>query len=368
MNTTYHIGLDMHAQSAAIAWASSTGELEFHGSCSATIQPLERTLRRLARKLGTEFRQLRICYEAGPTGFALARRLLDLGLDVTIVAPSLIPRRPGERIKTDKRDALQLARLHRAGELKPIHIPDRDDEMIRDLCRLRTDAVEDLSKAKQQLGAFLLRNGHRYTGKSRWTAAHLRYLRELELHPQQRFVMEEYLMAVDLHLERIARIEQQMETSLQSWSRKRHVQWLMGFKGFKLVAAMTLVAELGDLGRFEHPRQVMGDLGLVPGEHSSGSKRRQGSITKTGNSHARWMLVESAQAYRTPARISAALTTRQDGLPREVKTVSWRAQQRLCTRYRRLKARGVHENKVKIAVARELCGYLWELARLETHH
>ena len=365
MKTTYHIGIDLHAKTAAIAWASSCGKLEYHGSCSATIKTTERTLRRLAKGLGVALKDLRICYEAGPTGFVLARRLSGLGVQVTVVAPSLIPRRPGERIKTDKRDALQLARLHRAGELKPIHIPDAQDEMVRDLCRARTDAVEDMRRIKQQLSAFLLRNGHRYTGRSNWTSAHLRYLRHLELPADQRFVLEEYLLALDTAHQRIARIEEHMQQRLETWQRKQAVEWLMGFKGFQLVAAMTLTAELGDLRRFEHPRQLMAFLGLVPGEHSSGSKRRLGAITKCGNSHARWMLVESAKAYRTTPNVSAQLTTRQDGLPREVKVISWKAQNRLCVRYRRLKARGLHENKAAIAVARELSGFLWELHHLQ---
>ena len=361
MNTTYHIGIDLHAQTAAIAWASSDGRLEYHGTCSASVKSTERTLRKLAKSLGAPFEELRVCYEAGPTGFVLARRLEHLGLEVTVVAPSLIPHKPGERIETDKRDALKLARLHRAGELKPIYIPDQEDEMVRDLCRSRTDAVEDMRRAKQQLTAFLLRNGHRYTGKTTWSLEHLRYLRQLVLPANQRFVLEEYLLALDAANARIDRIEAKMGEEMETWARAKSVEKLMGFKGFKLVSAMTLTAELGDLRRFNHPRQLMAFIGLVPGEHSSGSKRRQGAITKCGNSHARWMLVESAKAYRTKPTVSAALTTRQAKLPRQVKEISWRAQNRLCMRYRRLKARGLHENKAAIAVARELSAYLWEL-------
>lgn len=361
MKNTYHIGIDMHAQTAAIAWASSDGKLEYHGTCSASAQATEKTLRKLAKNFAIPFEELRVCYEAGPTGFVLARRLADLGLEVTVVAPSLIPQKPGERIKTDKRDALKLARLHRAGELKPIHIPDQEDEMVRDLCRARTDAVEDMRRAKQQLSAFLLRNGHRYSGKTTWGAPHLRYLRELRMPPNQRFVLEEYLLALDGAHSRIERIEAKMHEQMETWARAKTVERLMGFKGFQLVAAMTITAELGDLRRFQHPRQLMAYLGLVPGEHTSASKRRQGSITKCGNGHARWMLVESAKAYRTKPAVSVLLTTRQEKLPRAVKEISWRAQNRLCMRYRRLKARGLHENKAAIAVARELSAFLWEL-------
>ncbi|MEM9283970.1 MAG: IS110 family transposase [Verrucomicrobiota bacterium] len=358
----------MHAKTAAIAWASSDGQREYHGSCSATIKTVERTLRRLAKRFGVPFNELRIAYEAGPTGFVLARRFLDLGVDTLVAAPTHIPNPTGERIKTDKRDALKLARLHRAGELKGVHIPDREDEMIRDLCHARTDAVEDMRRIKEQLTAFLLRNGHRYSGQTNWTAAHLRYLRHLELPADQRFVLEEYLLALDAAHGRIDRLEAHMAERLDMWNRKPAVERLMGFKGFRIVAAMTLTAELGDLTRFEHPRQLMAYLGLVPGEHSSGSRRRLGAITKCGNSHARWMLVESAKAYRTRPNVSAQLTTRQEGLPREIKILSWRAQRRLCNRYRRLKTRGLHENKAAIAVARELCGFFWESARFQPAH
>lgn len=365
MKTTYHIGIDMHAESAVIAWADSRGKLEHHGKCAASVKSLESTLRKLARKLDTPFKDLRVCYEAGPTGFVFARRLRDLGVDCQVVAPSLIPKSPGEKIKTDKRDAKKLARLYRAGELKAVHIPDRDDETIRDLCRARTDAVEDCRRAKQQLTAFLLRNGHRYKGGSNWSEGHLRYLRELELQsPVLRSVLEEYLLAVEAANTRIDRIEVLMEEALATWQRRREVEWLMGLKGFKMVASMTLVSELGDLSRFRHPRQLMAFLGLVPGEHSSGPKRRQGAITKTGNSHARWMLIESSLAYRPRAKVGAALSKRQEGLPREVKELSWRAQQRLSRRYRRLKARGLHENKAIVTVTRELAAFLWELHHL----
>ena len=211
-------------------------------------------------------------------------------MEVTVVAPSQICQRAGERMKTDRRDALKLARLHRAGELKPIHIPDQEDEMIRDLCRARTDAMEDLRRIKQQLTAFLLRNGHRYSGRTNWTAAHLRYLRHLELPAGLRLVLEEYLHALDAAHSRIDRIEAHMRERLETWQRRPEVEQLMGLKGFQWVAAMTMVSELGDLRRFEHPRQLIAFLGLVPGEHSSGSTRRQGAITKCGNGHARWML------------------------------------------------------------------------------
>ncbi len=362
MKHTYHIGLDVHAKNTSIACAGCDGSLEYYGACASSNLSVERTLRKLATRIGAEFQSLKVCYEAGPTGFVLARRLMQLGLEVTVVAPSLIPQRAGERIKTDTRDALKLARLHRAGEIKAIHIPDATDEAIRDLCRARTDAVDDLRRAKQRLDAFLLRNGHRYTGKSNWTAAHLRYLRELELAcPVQKIVLEEYLQAVDFVHERIARLEKHMEEQLDTWQRKAEVAATMALKGFQMIGGMIVASELGDLRRFEHPRQLMGYLGLVPGEHSSGGTRRQGSITKCGNAHVRWMLIESAKAYRLPEKVSKELSKRQEGIPRAIRELSWRVQNRLCKRYRRLRARGLHENKVTAAIARELCAFLWEL-------
>lgn len=235
----------------------------------------------------------------------------------------------------------------------------------RDVCRARTDAVDDLKRTKQRLSAFLLRNGYQYTGKSNWTEAHMRYLRELKLDdPAQKIVLEEYLQAIDAGETRVARLEAKMSDLLEEWEWKPVVHALMAQKGFQLVAAMVTISELGDLTRFKHPRQLMAFLGLVPGEYSTGERRRQGAITKCGNSHARWILIECAQAYRNPPKVSAALSKRQEGQPAEVKALSWRAQNRLHGRYKKLKARGKHENKVKVAVARELCAFVWELQQI----
>ena len=267
----------------------------------------------------------------------------------------------------DRRDARKLARLHRAGELEGIHIPEAADEAVRDLCRARTDASQALSRAKQQLGMFLLRNGFRYDGKTNWTQPHMNYLRRLRMpHKAQQLVVEEYIMAVDAGAERVNRIEQQMKDLLPSWNREPYVRALMAFRGYQEVAAMTEVSELGDLSRFAHPRQLMAYLGLVPSEDSSGSRRRQGGITKTGNGHARWMLVECASHYGHPPRVSPQLSARQAGQSREVRAIAWRAQNRLNYRFRRLAARGLHRNKAVAAIARELCGYLWELHRQVT--
>lgn len=365
MKDTYYIGLDVHKETTAVAWAGPDGQLEFQGNCASSLKNVENALRRLAKKLGTDFKELKVAYEAGPTGFVLARRLKQLGIVVTVAAPSLIAKSAGERVKTDRRDALKLARLHRAGELTAVHVPDCTDEAIRDVCRARSDASDDMRRAKQRLNSFLLRNGHHYSGKGKWGTVHMKWLREIPFaDPAQKVVLEEYIRTIEETTASVARLEAHMERLLANWERKENVAAVMALRGFKTVGAMIVVSELGDLGRFSHPRQLMGFLGLVPGEHSSGGKRRQGGITKCGNGHARWMLVEAAHTYRLPPKVSAQLTERQKNQSREVKTLSWRAQNRLNGKYRKLLARGLHRNKVVTAVARELAGFLWELHRI----
>jgi transposase len=268
-------------------------------------------------------------------------------------------------VKTDRRDARKLARLYRAGELEGIHIPPVEDEVIRDVCRGRTDAVNEMARTKKQLLSFLLRSGYRYKGKARWTEAHMRYLRELVLaDPAQKLILEEYLQRIDFVMHQIERIDAQMEKLLQTWSRKPLVDSLMGFRGFKRTAAMVLVSEIGDFKRFKHPKPLMAYLGVTPSEDSSGGRRKQGAITKCGNSHARWMLVESAEHYRKPPKISKALSVRQEGLSREVRTLSWHAQNRLNKRWTRLLFKGKHPNLIRVAIARELSSYIWDLAHI----
>jgi transposase len=359
-----YIGLDVHQADIVIGVADSGGVFVY-GKCSSGIRCFVKTLRKLLKKYGYKQEQLRICYEAGPCGFVLARHLLRMGYAVQVMAPSLIPKRSGERIKTDRRDAKKLARLYRAGELTPVHIPDAEDEVMRDLCRARTDAMEDQTRAKHRLTMFLLRNGYRYMGRSHWGEAHRRYLRELVLiDPIQKLILEEYLQTVDAAIERMDALKTQMQTRLEHWARRAYVEALQGMKGFQLVASMTVISELGDLTRFEHPRQLMAYLGLVPSEHSSGNTRSQGSITKTGNGHVRWMLIEVAHSYRYAPKISMNLSRRQEGLSGPIKALSWRAQKRLHKRYVKLKMRRLHENKIKVAIARELAAFIWELGQI----
>jgi transposase len=292
----------------------------------------------------------------------LARRLRQLGLDCPVMSPTKTTRKPNERVKTDKKDAAKIAREFRNGDIVEVRVPPATDEAVRDVCRARTDAVDDQSRAKQRLKSFLLRTGHHYVGRADWSEAHMRYLRHLSMPTSAHgIVLEEYLQAIDASRERVERMKESLIELLGEWEWEPVVRALMAFKGFQEVAAMTIVSELGDLRRFESPRSLVHFLGLAPGEHSTGASRRQGAITKCGNGHARWMLVECAQHYRKPPKVSAILSKRQEGQRRDVKELSWRVQHRLSARYRRLKARGKREQKVIVAIARELATFVWEL-------
>lgn len=358
-----YIGLDVHAQTIAVAVAESAGEVRLHGSISSDLHSVDKLLAKL-RKAHPET-ELRFCYEAGPTGFVLQRHFDRKGLVCLVVAPSLIPGRSGDKIKTDRRDAVKLARLFRAGELTGVNIPDAVDEAMRDLCRARTDAVQDQRRQRAQLKAFLLRHGYRYQGKTSWNEKHLSYLRSLTLsHPAHRAVLEDTLTTLAGAQERIARLEENMEALLLDWQMKPVVQALMGMRGFALVGSMVMVSELGGAWRFEHPRQLMAYLGLVPTENSSGGKRRQGGISKTGNSHARWIMIEASHHYRLEPGVSPQLSKRQEGLSEDVKSCAWKAQTRLHKRLKQLLARGKHRNKAQVAVARELTGFVWQIFRL----
>jgi transposase len=265
-----YVGMDVHADSIVIAVAETgrDGEIRLHSTLGGDMHSLERTLRKLALT-----RTLRVCYEAGPCGFTIARRLIKMGLDCVVVAPSLTPKGSGDKIKTDRRDGKMLARLHRAGELTTVHIPDGRDEAVRDLCRARTDAVKDLRRCRHQLKAMLLRHGYRYGEKTSWSDAHMRYLRELILPlPCMKVVVEEYIQTVEAANLRIQRIEQHMLEQLEAWHMAPVVRALQGFKGFQTVASMIVVSEIGEIHRFKHPRQLMAYLGLVPSENSSGGR------------------------------------------------------------------------------------------------
>lgn len=357
---TAFVGLDVHKDSIAIASASAgRGAPRFVGTCGPKLAELIKALSHLGKPANTL-----LAYEAGPSGFALARQLLAAGWRCQVIAVSKVPVRPGVRIKTDRRDAVTLAGYLRAGELTAVVIPDAADEAIRDLSRAREDAVRARLKVRQQINAMLLRHGQHYPGKTRWGPTHERYLSEIAwAHPAQQIAWAEYRSAMTDAHERVQRITAALREQAELWRFGPVVNALMCFKGIDFVAAVTLIAELGDLHRFEHPRQLMAYLGAVPSEHSSGESRARGSITKTGNSHARRVLVEAAWAYRNSARMSRPLADRNRDQPKAVREVAWRAQLRLCSRYRRLAARGMHSNKVCVAVARELAAFVWEAAR-----
>jgi transposase len=281
-----------------------------------------------------------------------------------VAAPSLIPKKSGERIKTDRRDAATLARLHRAGELSAVYVPDPADEAMRDLSRTRQDAVNATRKAKQQLKAFLLRHQIHYSGRSAWSKAYFRWLSDIAMaYPAQQVALQEYIDAVHEGIRRVERLTDQIRQLVPAWRMAPVVSALQAARGVSLVVAVTLLAELGDLSRFRKPSQLMAHLGLVPSEHSSGQSTKRGGITKTGNSHARRVLIEAAWAYRLPARVSRPLLKRQQDVPEPVCRIAWKAQLRLCTRYRRLMARGKLKQKVVTAIARELSGFLWAMAK-----
>lgn len=365
MKILLYIGLDVHKDSISIAVAEfgRDGKIHSYGKISNSLHAVDKLIARLRKQYGKDVR-LCFCYEAGPCGFVLVRRLIQLGHECIVVAPSKIARQPGDKVKTDKRDAEKLAKAHRAGTLDAIYIPEATDEAIRDLCRARTDAVGDQRRARQRLKAFLLQHGYHYQGQAHWGQAHMRYLRELVLpHPAMKAILEECLMAVSDAGNRVTRCEAAMSDLLPSWRLKPAVDALMAFKGFKIVAAMITVSELGILPRFDHPRQLMGYLGLVPSEATSSNNRRQGAITKCGNPHARWLLIECSQHYATPPKVSKELSRRQEDQPASVLKVSWKAQNRLHSRFNKLAARRIHRNKILVAIARELIGFIWEALR-----
>ncbi|OFW19234.1 MAG: IS110 family transposase [Acidobacteria bacterium RIFCSPLOWO2_02_FULL_65_29] len=355
------VGMDVHKESIDVATGDEAGgEVRHYGAIGGELAAVAR----LCRKLESTRKVLVFVYEAGPCGFGIYRLLRARGHECWVVSPGLTPRSNADRVKTDRRDCLKLARLARAGELTAIHVPDAADEAMRDLVRAREDAVIAQRQVRQRLGALLLRNDIRYSRKTAWTAAHRRWIAELKLpHGAQHIAFEEYVQAVEEAGTRIERLAAAIREELSRWRWAPVVEALQALRGIRAIHAVRLVAELGDLARFASARHLMGYLGLVPSENSTGARRRQGAITKTGNSSARRALVEAAWAYRYGARVSVGIARRQSGLPKSVTDLAWRAQLRLCARFRRLSARGLHRNKIVVAVARELSGFVWALGQ-----
>lgn len=355
-----YVGLDVHKETIVVAIAKAgRAEAMQYGEIAHTTE----AIKKLAKKMSAQGEQVLFCYEAGPCGYGIYWQLHEMGQECMVVAPSLIPRKAGDRIKTDRRDAVTLARLSRAGELTAVWVPDKEQEAVRDLTRAREDMKAMERHARQQLGAFLLRHGKSYSGKSTWTQAHFRWMEELSFeHPSRQIVFQEYVDMVKHAQARLQAIEEQMRAVLEAWSMREVVIALMALRGVKLVTAMTVVAELGDISRFESARQLMAYLGLVPSEHSSGQRQKRGGITKSGNGHVRRVLVEAGWCYRFPARKTAALQRYAERASEEVQEIAWKAQKRLCMRYRHLLGKGKLKVEVCTAVARELVGFIWAIA------
>lgn len=359
------VGIDVAKQrnAVAIANAGREGEVRFFGEVDATAAAMRRVIGRIAAR----FDRVHFCYEAGPTGYGLYRLIRSLGYECTVVAPSLIPRKPGDRVKTNRRDALSLARLLRAGELTAVWVPDESHEAMRDLVRARAAAVETLRVHRQQVSAFMLKHGRTYPRKKGWTMRYLCWLQEQQFdHPAHQIALQEMVEAVRVSKERIERLEQAIEEFIPNWSLTPLVRALQTLRGIDLIVAVTFATEVGDVNRFESPRQLMGYLGLVPGERSTGERTRRGGITKAGNGRVRHMLVESAWTYRHPPKIGKTKLYRLEQAPPVVREIAWKAQSRLTARYRKLVARGKRTTVVCTAIARELVGFMWAVAR-EVH-
>lgn len=358
-----YIGLDVHKDTIAISVARAGREApESWGEIANKPKKVAKLVERLGGEFGGEVPLF--AYEAGPCGYGLYRQLLSLGQDCQVVAPSKIPQQPGDRIKTDRRDAAKLARALRSGDLTPVWVPDTEQEAMRDLTRARDDIKAQQRKARQQLNAFVLRHGYHWPSpKSNWTQAHYNWLESLRFaHDWQQVVLQEYIDSVKAADRRVAELTAQMERVLPQWSLAPVVDSLMALRGIDKLAAMVLLAELGDISRFDSPKQLMAFLGLVPSEHSSGFRRRQGGITKTGNGHARRMLIESAWSYRFPPRQTAHLKRKGAAASDEARAIAWRAQKRLCGRYKTLLQSGKNTKQTTVAIARELVGFIWDIA------
>ncbi len=362
MNTLY-IGLDIHKATITIAVAEEgrNGEVRPQGTFENTPANVDKLLKRLTR----QDRQLHFCYEAGCCGYGLHRQITDAGHLCSVIAPSRIPHKPGERVKTDRRDAIKLARLLRAGELDTVWVPDSAHEAMRDLVRSRGDAMECLKSAKQQLQAFLLRHGRVYSSPTSWTRSHYIWLSDQKFgHPAHQIVFQDYINAIHDGEKRHDQLVKQIEQLLPQWSMKPLVDAISLMKGINMLAAATLLSVTGDLRSFPSPMQLSSYFGLVSGEHSSGNKVNRTGITKTGNSEARRVLIQGAWCYRFPARITQPKEPKLSAAEKAIRDVAWRAQVRLCSRYRRFIANGKQAPVACAAVARELATFIWEMGQI----
>jgi transposase len=353
--------MDVHKNSIDIAIADEgrNAEVRHFGKIGGTISALAKAVKKLAAK----GKRLFFVYEAGPCGYQIYRYLIDQRHDCTVAAPSRIPKQSGRQIKNDRRDAMMLAQMHRAGELTPVYVPTEQDEALRDLFRAREQAKSDTKRTKQRLLAFLLRSGNRYKGKRAWSQTYMRWLSDLKMpHRSQQVVLQEHINTLDQCQERVDRLTDQIQQMVPEWHLYPIVQALKSLRGVSEIVASATVAELSDFQRFRTPRDMMSYLGLDPSEYSSGNRIRRGPITKTGNSCVRRMLVEASWAYRYPPRVTRPLLNRQQDLPQHIRDIAWKAQLRLCRRYKYLFSMGKSKQVIITAIARELCGFIWDIA------
>jgi transposase len=361
-DSTVFVGIDVAKLKHAVAVAEPgrSGEVRYLGEVDASPEAMRKLLTRLAARHG----KLHVCYEAGPTGYGLYRQVVALGHACTVVAPSLIPRKPGDRVKTNRRDAVALARLLRAGELTAVWVPDEAHEAMRDLVRAREAAVDDLRRKRQAISSMLLKHGRAFPGKTTWGARHERWLAEQAFsHPAQQVVLQELILAAQHAKERLERIEAAVVEFIPQWSLAPLVEALQALRGVRLPTATAIAAEIGDLGRFGSARQFMGYLGLVPGERSTGETVRRLGITKAGNGRIRRALVESAWTYRHAPRVGTRRHYQHRAVSTRVRDIAHKAEARLCGRYRALSARGKKLTVAVTAIARELAGFIWAIGR-----
>lgn len=360
-DTTIYVGLDSHKDSNVAAYSVGLGEVQVLGN----IGVRQRDLDRLCKRMQSKGSRVCFAYEAGPCGYGLYRYLTKKGFACMVCAPSLIARKPGDRVKTDRRDAIKLVKALRMDDLTPVHVPDVDDEALRDLVRAWGTAKRDLRKARQRLKAFLLMHDVRYTGRANWGPAHRRWLSEFTFPvPWSQLAWEEHRRTIEDRLAQCDRLETALREAAPQWRWYPVVRAIQAMRGVQFTVAISVIAEIGDLSRFDRPSQLMAWLGVTASEHSSGGSRKLGGITKAGNSRARRMLVEAAWSYRYPAKVSRIIQVRQDGLPKPIIDRAWDAQLRLCGRYRRMVARGKLPNVAVVAVARELSAFIWDIARM----
>lgn len=357
------VGIDAAKSRNAVAVADGDrgGEVRYLGEFDADEASMVRVVKRLAGK----YEQVHFCYEAGPTGYGLYRLIQSMGHDCTVVAPSLIPRKPGDHVKTNRRDATGLARLLRAGELTAVWVPDEGHEAMRDLVRARAAAVETQRVHRQQISSFMLKHGRAFPRKTAWTMRYMRWLQQQKFeYPAHQIALQEMVDAVRIATERVHRLDKTIEEFVETWSLAPLVRALQALRGVDLVVAATFATEIGDITRFENPRQLMGYLGLVPSERSTGATVKRGGITKAGNSRVRQLLVESAWTYRHPPRIGVKKLYLHQRVSPEVREIAWKAQSRLTARYRKLSAAGKRQTVVCTAIARELAGFMWSIGRV----